>query len=634
MTRISDLLQKRISIIAIIIFLFGLVVISRLWFMQIIMGKEFLTKAEENRVRIIEQEAPRGIIYDREGRIMVKNRPSLILSVLPAIERKKEQKDALFKKLSTLLNMPVEEIEKKFQKKVSSYTPVPVKEDVDEKLVTYIKEHQMDFQDVMIEIKPVRSYVGTIVSPHLLGYLGEISKDELKEEKFQNYRQGDIIGKTGVEYNYEIINDHGKYIPILPGINGKKYIEVDAYEHPLRTLRVEQPVPGKNLYLTINIGIQNKAQELLEKAISEARKAGYRAPGGSAVVINPRNGEILALVSSPVYDPNIFIKGLSPEEWKQINEPSMNYPLNNRAITNSYPPASVFKVITATAALSEGFASPYTPLTCTGIWTGAGSQWPQKCWKTHGRISFNEALIYSCDSFFYQEGYNFYSVIDEKGNKLQEYAYKFGLGSRTQIDLPAEDNGRIPTPEWKKAFNKGNSEYQIWYPGDSTNMSVGQGDILTTPLQMANVFCAIANNGIIYKPRVVKEITDNKGKIIKEYKSEILTKIDFNPTALSYLHVNLPQVTTTGTAKDAFRDFDFNKVSVAGKTGSAEVAGKQTHSWFACYAPAEKPEYVVVAMIEEAGHGSTAAAPVVRGILDYIYELKSPETVRTTSKED
>ncbi len=502
-----------------------------------------------------------------------------------------------------------------------------------EQVAAFIKEHQLDFSYVAIESKPVREYPNGALAAHILGYLGEVSEDELKLEKYKDYRMGDEIGREGVENTYE---------SYLAGRKGEQRIEVNAAGYPVHTFQTRQAQAGDDLYLTIDKDLQIVAENLLTDALKQARKSydaeskkNYQAPAGAVVVMNPNNGEILAMASAPTYDPRLFIGGIPQESWDALNNPANHYPLNNRAVANSYPPGSIMKAITASAALAEGLTTPDTVYFDRGIWTGAGEQWPQYCWfkSGHGRITLNEGIVQSCDTVFYEIGLEFYKIRNTRGEKLQEYASRFGLGSPTGIDLPGEDGGRIPTKAWKERWNRKNPEYQIWYPGDATNLAIGQGDLLTTPLQMAVVYSAIANGGIVDRPHVVKRM-EWEGRIIKENRRTKMGELGIPPAVLNTVRADLEKVVTRGTGKGAFEGFPFNRVSVAGKTGSAEMSGKQPAAWFVAYAPADKPQYVVAVMIEEGGHGVAAAAPVARKIIENIYGIRSDFGIRIESTVD
>ena len=640
MTVESERIQYRISVISIaVIFLMG-IIITRLLFLQVLTGAEYLRIAKENKIRIIETTAPRGSIYDRHAKPMVSNRIGLTVSInktqFDTSKKDYAELQSVINNLSGVLGMPVPDIKKKLENvHIGPYQPVPIKEDIPQETAIFIKEHELEFPHVSIDGQPIREYANGSLAAHILGYLGEISDKELKDKKYKGYSLGDVIGREGVERSYE------KY---LAGVKGEGRIEVNAEGYPISSLVIRKPQAGKNVYLTIDKDLQNLSESLLADALEQARNAYdqdskkyYKAPAGAVVVMNPNNGEVLAMASQPSYDPGLFTRGVTPQDWQVLNDPNNHYPLNNRAMTNSYPPGSTIKVITSAAAMQEGIASAGSEYDCAGKWTGAGDQWPQFCWLRtgHGHLTLEEGIIESCDTVFYEIGLQFYRLIGQKGEKMQEWAAKFGLGSPTGIDLPGEDGGRIPTSAWKKKWNKDNDpQYQVWYPGDSTNMAIGQGDVLATPLQMAVVYSAVANGGVVYKPHVVKRVESANKDWIKEIKAEKVRDLGISADVLGIIRSDLEQVITDGTGKTAFQGFSFSTVTVGGKTGSAEMYGRQANAWFAAVAPADKPQYVVVVMIEEGGHGVSAAAPVARKIIENIYGLRSDSDIRIESTVD
>lgn len=635
----SEMVERRMAVTTIFILGVFLVIIARLLFLQVIKGSEYVAIARENKIRVVALDAVRGGIYDRNGVLMVGNRSSFVVSmtdVQAAMDEEEiKQRQAIIKKLAGVLGMTPEQVKKRLDnQQIDPYKPVPIKEDVTEQVAVFIKEHQLEFPHVIIEGKPIREYPQGNVGAHILGYLGEVTEEELKLEKFNNYHIGDVIGREGVELSYE---------KELAGASGEKRIEVNAAGYPVSSFTVRNPKPGQDIQMTIDKNLQALSEDLLAQALHLARQAydkdskkNYAAPAGAVVVMNPNNGEILSLASQPSYDPRVFAHGISDADWKALNDPANHYPLNNRAVTNSFPPGSTIKVITSAAAMQEGIASAASEYNCTGKWTGAGDQWPQFCWlpSGHGQVSLEEGIIQSCDTVFYEIGLAFYKLINAKGEKLQSYMYKFGLGKPTGVDLPGEDGGRVPTKDWKKKWNKNDPEYQIWYPGDSTNMSIGQGDLLATPLQMAAVYSAVANGGTLYKPHIVRKITTPEGKITKEQKGEKVRNVGVDPVILNIIQNDLVDVVSRGTGQSAWQGFPLDSIPVAGKTGSAESYGKQANAWFAAYAPANKPQYVVVVMIEEGGHGVSAAAPVARRIFEAIYGISSDSDIRIESTVD
>ncbi|MFA5867480.1 MAG: penicillin-binding protein 2 [Actinomycetota bacterium] len=635
----NELVERRVAVLAFLILAAAVIILVRLLFLQVIQGREFVAIATENKIREVALDAVRGDVYDRNGVLMVGNRPSYVVSMTDVQASKgeddvKEEKDVI-KRLAGVLGVSPKAIEERLNnRRIDPYKPAPIKEDVNEQVAVYLKEHQLEFPHILIEGKPVREYPNGNTGAHILGYLGEVTDKELKENKFKDYHMGDVIGREGVELSYE---------KELAGKSGLERIEVNAAGYPVSSVVIRKPKPGQDITMTIDKNLQALSENLLAEALIQARQAYdkdtqkyYNAPAGAVVVMDPNNGEILAMASQPSYDPRLFSHGISDTDWKALNDPANHYPLNNRAMANSFPPGSTIKGITGSAALQEGVASAVSEYNCTGKWTGAGDQWPQFCWlKTgHGRLTLEEGIIQSCDTVFYEIGLAFYKLISSKGEKMQEYAAKFGLGKPTGVDLPGEDGGRVPTKDWKRKWNKNDPEYQIWYPGDSTNMAIGQGDVLATPLQMANVYAAIANGGTLFKPHIVKKVVSPDKGAVSEVKSAKIRNVGIDPALLGIVRDDLVQVVTDGTGKSAFGGWPLDSIPIAGKTGSAEMYGKQASAWFVAYAPADKPQYVVVVMIEEGGHGVSAAAPVARKILESLFGLSSDSEIRIESSVD
>ncbi|MEW6553551.1 MAG: penicillin-binding protein 2 [Actinomycetota bacterium] len=611
------------------------VLVVRLWFLQVVQGDNYSAMAEGNRIREVALEASRGNILDRNNQEMVINRQALSVFVLPTEFERLEDKEGEVARLAEMLGMEPQEIMDKVQgEDVQPHEPVLIKKDVDPQVYFYISERQVHFPWVQADEMPVREYKEgeETLAAHVLGYLGEITEEQLETLQEKGYKAGDIVGTSGVEAFYE---------DILRGVDGKKIWEVDAAGMPLQMLGEEECNPGKSVVLTLDKELQKVTEQALRDGMARARTfydkergKNYNAPAGAAVVLDPRNGEILAMASEPTFNLESFVGGIDEQEWEQLNDPANNAPLNNRAIVGQYPPGSTFKLITAMAALQDLGVTAYTPFYCNHVFNrGEFKDFPKTCWGTHGSIDFTNAIIESCDVTFYDLGYSFYENRERDGwvTRLQDYSVLAGLGSQTGVDLPNEFEGRVPTPQWKWEFNQGNPDYQRWYPGDTVNMAVGQGDILVTPLQLANAYAAIANGGPFFRPHVGKEVLTWQGEtfeVIQPQQIGDITNRD-NPLGIAVDPANLNVVRSAltgvtwggGTAAGAFSGFPLAQIPVAGKTGTAEVQGKQPCAWFACYAPANNPQYVVVVMIEEGGFGGAMAAPVARRILEHVFGI-------------
>jgi len=619
-------LQRRLAIFAFVIIAAFVVLFARLWFMQVVSGNTYRKKAEGNRIREISLEAPRGKILDREGRVLVKNRNALTVSVVPAEIGKDGE---VIGRLSRLIGMGESEIKRKIEKsQAPNQRAVLIKSDVSEEVITYIREHQREFSGVIAGTRPVREYPHNELACHILGYLGEISPEQLKEKKGKGYRAGDEIGLSGVECSYD---------EALRGQVGKYRLEVDAQGNAVRQLSRVEPRSGKNIRLTIDEGVQRIVEDALKTQITIAKtrydpetQKRYVAGGGSAVVIDPKTGEILAMASYPSFNLNEFVGGISEKAWKELNDPKNMYPLNNRAIMSELPPGSTFKVVTAIAALTEGLFNMNSTFYCNHVFTeGPFKQYPKYCWSTHHRIDLFNGIIESCDIVFYEIGYRFWLRQGKQGKPLWEYARDFQLGKETGIDLPSEMDGRVPTPQWKKEFNEKHGGDVVWYPGDTVNMAIGQGDILATPLQMAYLYAGLANNGKFMRPHVMKWIEDEDGNIVERFKPETAAELQVPQEALLAVKQALEGVVKgKGTASITFEGFPLDQIPVAGKTGTSEILGKQPTAWFVCYAPANDPKYVVAVAIEEGGHGGQSAAPVSRMILEGLFQVQTKGEIR------
>lgn len=556
--------------------------IIRLFQLQFVEYSKYEKLASDNAAKVIPILAPRGIVFDRHGKILLKNKPVFMVYILPHLLPKKS--DVVFAHLANLISVPFDVVKQKYlQSKTPIFEGVLIASDIPLSVASRIEESRAKLPGVEVICYPLRSYPYKNACSHLLGYVREIESSELKEHANEGYRIGDLIGKDGIEKVYD------KYIR---GISGGKKIEVNAYGQPTRILGVLDPVPGNNVNLTIDIDLQLKVEEALG------------SNSGAVVVLNPNNGEVLAMASHPSYD-------LS-RKWTQID--FRNHPFMNRALS-SYPPGSTFKVVTLSAALEEGITSPSESFYCPGYYK-LGKR-IAKCWKAsgHGRISPIEALVWSCDVVFYELGRRLGS------DKIKKYADKYGLARYTGIDLPQEKRGFLPTVEWKKERFKEN-----WYEGDSMNIGIGQGYIQVTPLQLACVYAQIAT-GIRYKPFVLKNIIDKTNKVIFENHPQIVMDNAILKSNSFLIKAALHDVVFRGTGVAAF----VSKNEAAGKTGTAENPGRP-HAWFVCYAPYTSAEVVITSFVEHGEHGDRVTARIAHDILEWYkkYRLinKTPEVKR------
>ncbi len=592
-------LKPRFAVLGFVVLAVLGLLLARLWTLQVLNGEAYAQQARDNRVREVTTEAPRGRILDRTGRELVTNRPTMAVVVAPSA--KSDPK--LLARLSTVLNMPVADI----KERASSVKQAPLASrtiaiDVPMAAVSYISEHEAEFPGVEVRTQAVRRYPQGALAAHVLGYAGEVSLSEL-EVTDSPYVYGDIVGKAGAEKSFE---------QVLQGDRGRQLIEVDARGRARRVVSDSDPVAGRDVVLTIDSTVQAVTEKALAQAMEDAHKAKFpKARAGAAIAIDIKTGEIISMASLPTYDPELFLGGISQKNWKTLNSKDSEFPLTNRAIMAQYPAASTFKAMTGLAGLEAGFTSSGTTYECKGKWVGMGEQWQKWCWDHagHGSETFMEGIKDSCDTVFYEIGYRFYK---DKGEKLQKFARRFGFGADSGIDLPGEVSGRIPDAAWKAKYNENYPEFQQWLPGDTVNLAIGQGDLLVTPLQLLDAYSGIANGGKVMKPHVIKQVLDVQGAPVLTARPEVAFDSKTSSRNLSTMKTALVSVTEVGTGKGAFVDFP---VTVAGKTGTAQVAGKDDMALFVGFAPAEKPRYAVVVVVEEGGHGGSVAGPAARQIL-------------------
>lgn len=628
--------RLRLSILGIVVISLFAALFARLWYLQVMASPEFKVAAEANRVRVVAVQAPRGRILDRDGKVIVDNRISVIVTIdrSELTELAQPRQRRVLSRLAdqlTKFGQPttIKDLEKRIaDKRFSPYTPVPVALDVPEPLKIYLDERTDSFPSVAVERVAVRHYVYGPIAAHLLGYVGEINDVELKEradEEEKPYQLGDDIGKSGVERIFE----HD-----LRGKPGLRHIEVDADGNPVRTIKDEPPVAGDDVVLTIDIDLQAFAEATLARGLDQARKRPVsrgnppnKGTTGSVVVEDPRNGALLAMASYPTFNPAEFVNGISTETWARLNDPKNHYPLNNWAIQGQYAPGSTFKLFSGYAALAKGVRAPNTTINDPGFYKipncdggtcikrNAGS-------KRNGLVDMRKAITVSSDVYFYDVGAQFWIRRSALGGPvaLQEQVKKFGLDEKTAIALPGERRGRIPTPEQRKEFCK-----QVecidsgWYTGDNVNMAIGQGDVLVTPLQLANGYATFANGGTNYVPLVAsKVLVGGTEKVRRTMQPAINHKFDIPPEIHRTLLDGLLGVTQSdgGTASYVFGTFPHDRYPVAAKTGTAQVNNKADTAVFAAFGPGPNPQRVVTVFMEESGFGGTSAAPVARRLFD------------------
>ena len=561
---------------------FGL--LGQLWYLQALEGGRLQEMSEKNRIRIRPVAAPRGILFDRNGLPLVDNRPAFTLSLIP---HELDDRDTVLARLSVLLKIPLTELQDVLDKAPpDSIRPQRVRRGLSLEDVTKIEERRIELPGVVVEVEPQRVYPTSTFAAHLLGYVREVSDEQMKQG---HYRRGDMIGQSGLE---RLLDEY------LRGRDGGERIEVDALGRPVQVMRREEPDPGAQVITTID----RRIQEAAERAMS--RRA------GAVVVMDPRNGDILALTSSPAFALDRFAGNLEREDWLRLVRDPMT-PLMNRAVQSQYAPGSVFKVVVAAAGLQEASLTPMDRTYCNGEFHMGG--WTFKDWKKggHGHVDLRLALIHSCNIFFYQAG------LKIGPEAVVRYARAFGLGAVPGGDLGGEKPGLIPVVQpGRQRHGRG------WQAGDTVNISIGQGRLLVTPLQVAMMMGAVANGGILWKPRLVQRVERSDGSIAYSSSSKSTGHVDLSPAVWSFLRHALTGVVNEGGTGSAAR---IPGVLVAGKTGTAQSVANsdaskgQDHAWFASFAPANDPQVVVVVLVERGGKGGQVAAPIARQVYEALF---------------
>lgn len=623
------------SIVGVIALALFSALFARLWYLQVAATSEYAAAAQSNSVRVVNEPPIRGRILDAKGRPLVDNRIANVIT----IDRKlsDEKRRLVVDRLAELLGQPADTIRKKLaDPRVSPYTAVPVAVDVTYDQLAYVSEHREDFPGVRAEPLAIRRYPEGSIAAHVLGYVGEINEAELTAQPpAGHYELGDTIGKAGIELTFE--SD-------LRGEPGTDRVEVDAAGRVVRTLSTERPKPGKDVKLTLDLDVQKVAEDSLVQGLAAAHatqdksdKKRFRtlaAPAGSVVVLDATNGSVVAMASYPTYDPNAFSNGIPTPTWEAFNDPASHYPLVDRAVSGQYAPGSTFKLISAMAGLNGQVISENKTIDDRGRYsypTDPDRYFSNDNNARYGRVSLARAITVSSDVFFYTIGGDLYYKQKHGlplADALQDTAREYGFGKVSGIGLPNEATGRVPDAAWKAKVHTDRPEafpYPDWLPGDSILSAIGQGDMLVTPIQLANAYATFANGGTLREPRLASEVQIAGGKKIRDL-APINRAIVGTPgrgTLLTGL---------TGVAEDekgtAARVFaGFPKGSVAGKTGTAQVQGKQPTSLFVGMTPAAAPRYVVLAVIEEGGYGSETAGPIVRRVMQHLNGIPLTDVV-------
>jgi len=593
----SEWFRHRLSLAVLVALVAFVVIMGRLFHLQIIEGETYRMLSETNSIRLQTVEPQRGLIFDRNGELLVDNRPSFDVTVIP---RDARPVPVTLHRLARYAGISFGELFTRMEKNNGnpSFKPVLLHADADRNILAAIEARRFDLPGVFIDVKTRRQYLHRASAAHLLGYLGEVNAAELKKKKYPDLRAGDLIGKCGVEKAYDAV---------LRGKRGRRQVEVDASGQVMRVIRQVDAVPGKNVFLTIDHRLQQLAETLLMDA------------AGAAVALDPRNGHVLVLASSPSFNPNAFVSRISNEDWQAlVSNPQR--PMENKAIQAEYPPASTYKIITAIAGLEEGAIDENTTFFCPGHYRFGNRSY--RCWKKggHGHMNVETALAESCDVFFYQVGQRL--GVD----RLAKWAMRFGFGAPTGIDLEHEAEGLIPTAVWKKEKTG-----IPWQKGETLSIAIGQGFNLVTPLQQAVMIAAVANGGVRYKPMLIQSIRSADGKEAVHLEKKHVDHIPLHPRTIEIIQKSLWNVVNTrkGTAWQS----RVEGLHISGKTGTAQVIGRKEnktedkdkkrlakykdHAWFVAYAPARDPEIAVAVIVEHGEHGSSAAAPIAKALIQY-----------------
>ncbi|MDA0738840.1 MAG: penicillin-binding protein 2 [Nitrospirae bacterium] len=592
---LSDIQQRLVFLKVVVLVVISLLTL-RLWQLQVRDGPHYLELSQDNRTSSILLHPARGLIYDRNGILLANNVPSFNLYV-----ELKDVKDreGLIQKLVEYLNIDASEVSEKIRTQ-SSRTRVKLKGSLTLREAALIESHRLALPGVVVQPEFQRNNPQGPYAAHVVGYVGEVSERQMSKEYFEGLRQGSIVGQYGIEREYD---------QLLRGQAGSKLIEVDALGHEKRTISVDKPQAGHDLYLTIDFDLQQLAEDLL----------GVEA--GAIVALDPKTGETLALASRPSFDPNALSRGLRSKNWQDILR-DKRHPLTNRAIQGLYPPGSTFKIIMAAAALESNTVDISETIQCGGRFRFGNRTY--RDWKAsgHGTVDLHKAMMHSCDVYFYKMGHRLGI------ETIATYAKLFGLGKKTGIDLPSEQSGIVPSAEWKQK-----ARGEPWYPGETISVSIGQGFVNVTPLQMAQVIATISNNGVAHQPRLIRGVRHRNTGQIETWPIPQATPLGLNPTFVEGIQRSLASVVSEGTARRANSPL----VTIAGKTGTSQVVAlrpdkeKETpkqfrdHAWFVAYAPFDNPQIAVAVLAEHSGHGGSAAAPLARELIEaFIKKNRNP----------
>ena len=583
--------RRRVMVMAGIATTALLLIVCQLWYLQVLEGGRFQEASDKNRIRVRPIAAPRGILFDRKGLPLVDNRPAFTLSLIPReLERDPVKRDATLGRLAALLQIPFAELQEAVTRvSPDSILPVRVRRGLSMDDVARVEEWKIELPGVIVEVEPQRAYPNSRFAAHLLGYVREANDEQLKQGR---YRRGDMVGQSGLE---RLLDE------FLRGKDGGERIEVDALGRQMRMIQSTEPHPGAQVVTTIDRRIQEAAEKAME------------GHAGAVVVMDPRNGDVLAMVSTPAFEIDRFTGTIDRNAWlRVIQDP--DHPLLNRTIQTQYAPGSVFKIVVAAAGLQEGTIVPTDRTHCTGEFHLG--EWTFKDWKAggHGSVDLLGAIRESCNVFFYEKG------LKVGGPVIAKYASAFGLGEATQIDLPGEKLGLIPQPKLRRDKRVGG-----WHAGETVNMSIGQGAVLVTPMQIARFMSAVANGGVLWKPRLVQRIERPDKGVVWSDGGSVTGHVELSPMVWAFLRQSLWSAVNEGGTGAGAR---IAGLDIAGKTGTAQMISKskaekgQDHAWFASFAPVGEPEVVVVVLVERGGKGGQVAAPIAQKVFNAIFMEK------------
>ncbi len=608
-------LALRISILTGIAIAIFSVLFLRLWYVQVLSGDKYRTEANDNRIREIRVQAPRGEILDRNGKVLVANRTELAVEVSPEdLPDPGPTRSRELHQLATVTGMTTKEIRKTLQNgsRAAPGGPVILRKGLGVDKVYYLRENQSSFPGVTVQRVFTREYKDGAVAAHLYGNVGEVTAQQLKEPRYAGLHQGDAVGQSGIEYEYD---------RFLRGKAGTDRVQVDALGRPTDQLRGKPAQAGDDVRLTIDSGLQSYAEGALDS---------FGLPG-AFVAMNAQNGEILAMGSAPSFDPSIFTHPITQREYHALTSQKTDAPLADRAIQGLYPTGSTFKPITATAALQDHLISPEEIFNDTGTLKVDIQTLHNAGKAVYGPINMSDALKVSSDIYFYNLG--LHAKTSKGGGQIQNWARQYGLGEKTGIDLPAEVDGLIPDPAWRNRLYREHLTDRPWSAGDNINLAVGQGDLEADPLQMAVAYAALANGGKVLRPHLGDDVESVSGKVLEEIRPAPRRQIDISPTTRDTIMTGLTRAAMEqgGTSYPVFGRFPF---AIAGKTGTAERPNQPDQSWYIAVAPARNPQIVVAVTLERGGFGVDTAAPVAARILERYFHLQITPTAGTAKTQE